>query len=309
VGCGSRDDRSEGWDSLDVLQVLNWLCFLSLSLLSVTIPTYAISVAFLGRESRRSVWDREMRQKALKKKLEAMSKQSEVGMEALRNEIGECQRDIDKLKARSDQLSVKGAFIYPFVGFALAFALSVYGASVYQPAQGFESPLLGLASILALSYGGYRLYGSLCAANEAALGPETLAVVRVTFLSGSTADSFSHSKQGEVLAAVFNDGRERAEDILVQLNFPPEFGLSALSVPSEDPEASSGFTFLQTGVSDYAGYTTWQTEIDRLEADLYAPLSLGNVTMPSRPGRYKVPAAVWERKLGLSQGFLTFDIT
>jgi len=294
---------------LDILQILNWLCFLSLSLLSVTIPTYAISVAFLGRESRRSVWDRERRQKDLKKKLEAMSKQSEVSVEALRNEIGECQRDIEKLKARSDQLSVKGAFIYPFASFALAFASSVFGVSVYQPTQSDGSLLLGLASALAVFYGGYRLYGSLCAANEAALGPETHAVLRVSFVSGSTADSFSHSQQGEILTVLFNHGREMAEDILVHLYFPPEFGLSALSVPSKDPLAVSGRTFVQAGLSDYIGYTTWSQRIDKLEADVYGPLSLGNVTMPSRPGRYNVPVVVWERRLGKSKSFLIFDVT
>jgi hypothetical protein len=290
---------------LDILQVLNWLGFLSLGLLSITVPTYAISVAFLGRETRRSVWDRERKQKDLKKKLQAMSKQSEVGIEALRKEIDECQKDIDKLNKRSEQLSVKGAFIYPFASFAVAFASSVLGISVYQPFPSSaysDSATACVVSALLVSYGGYRLYGSLCATNEAALSPETHAAMRVSFQSGSTAETFTHSQGGEVVIAIHNYGREMAEDAVVHLYFSPEFSIGEFA-------SSEMETFVQGELADYPGHKTLSLHIGKLHADMLERFSVAPVGMPSRPGRYVVPVRVWEKRLGRSESALTFDVT
>jgi hypothetical protein len=299
---------------LNIVEILNWFDFLSLSLLSVTIPTYAISVAFLGRESRRSVWDREKRQKDLKKKLEAMSKQSQVGIEALEEEIGECQKDIQKLNGRSKEFSLKGAFLYPFVSFAVAFASSLCGISIFEPPPSnlyFASIGAGLLSVLSLLYGSYRLYRSLCAINEAALSPETHAAIRVSFLSGSTAETFMHSQNDEVLIDIHNYGREMAEDTLVHLYLPPEFVVRKLSGPSRSPIAEIAYTFVQPKGErvDYAGYTTCEADIEEIHADMLCLLSLGKVRMPRAPGRYAVPVRVWEKRLGRTESALTFDVT
>jgi hypothetical protein len=297
---------------LNILQILNWLDLLSLSLLSITIPTYAISVAFLGRESRRSVWDREKKQKDLKKKLGAMSKQSQVGIEALEKEIDECQKDIQKLNGRWKELSVKRAFLYPFASFAVAFASSLCGISIFQPPPSnlyLESIGAGVVSVLSLLYGSYRLYRSLCATNEAALSPETHAAIRASFHSGSTAETFMHSQNGELLIDIHNYGREMAEDTLVHLYLPPEFVVRRLSGPSRNPIAEIAHAFVQPERADYAGYTTCEADIKEIHADMFELLSLGKVRMPRAPGRYDVPVRIWEKRLGRTQSALTFDVT
>lgn len=289
--------------------MLNWLCLLSISLLSITIPTYAISVAFLGRETRRSLWDRERRDEDLRKKLDALAMSYEFSMAALNREIEEGMNDIVRLTKRSEQLSVKAAFVYPFVSFCVAFALGVFGVAVNQLAIGGEylAVATGVVSTLLILYGSYRLYCSLRATNEAALAPEAHVGLRVSFLSGSTVWTFPHSKQREVLITIHNYGREMAESVLVLLHFPSGFELSDLSGPSTYLEAASGRTFSQPVLSRFVGLT-WGAEIKELHADIFKNFSLGNVSMPTRPGKYDVPVEVWEKRLGRSESVLTFYV-
>ena len=53
----------------DASMIFDWLGILAIGLMSVTIPTYAISVAFMGRERKRAIFARERRAEELGKKI------------------------------------------------------------------------------------------------------------------------------------------------------------------------------------------------------------------------------------------------
>src|SRR2546426_7809916 len=73
----------------DASLLFDWLALLSIGLMSVTIPTYAISVTFLGRERKRAISERERRVAELEKKVRESTTHAltDPGVVALESEI------------------------------------------------------------------------------------------------------------------------------------------------------------------------------------------------------------------------------
>src|SRR2546426_9603902 len=92
----------------DASLLSDWLALLSIALMSVTIPTYAISVSFLGRERKRAISQREHRVGELQKKVKEFTKgvPTDPGVVALQSEIDNYNKEIEKIKGRVDSLSV-----------------------------------------------------------------------------------------------------------------------------------------------------------------------------------------------------------
>src|SRR2546427_7282481 len=113
----------------DLTQVLNWVGLLDIGFISGTIPAYAISVAFYGRESKRTTIRLEEIQKELTKKLEAQVKNVSkgAGLESLKKEIKDFQNRMTMTKKRGGYLSVKEAFLLPIFVFLLSLSLVVLG--------------------------------------------------------------------------------------------------------------------------------------------------------------------------------------
>src|SRR2546426_11291818 len=86
----------------DVSLLFDWLALLAIGLMSVTIPTYAISVSFLGRERKRAISERERRVRELQKKVKEFtaSAPTDPGVAALQSEIDNYKEEIKKIKGR-----------------------------------------------------------------------------------------------------------------------------------------------------------------------------------------------------------------
>jgi len=73
----------------DTSLFFDWLVVLSIGLMSITVPTYAISVSIMGRERKRAILDRERRVEELEKKVHDLSTRlgTDPGVVALQGEI------------------------------------------------------------------------------------------------------------------------------------------------------------------------------------------------------------------------------
>jgi len=106
---------------------------------------------------------------------------------------------------------------------------------------------------------------------------------------------------------VHNFGKELGENIVAQIYFPSEFGVSPTSVT---PAAYPTIIFAQsaTPTTTFPNRLTAAVTVDDLHEDMVVRIAV-NLTMPKSRGTYKVPADVWERRLGLSRQELTFEIS
>lgn len=300
----------------DASLLFDWIAFLDIGLISVTIPTYAISVTFFGRERKRAISERERRVEELEKKMKELSAglRDETGVAALEKEIEKYKRDIKRIRGKVVSLSVWTAFFAPFIAFSasLGFAaigfLYLTGTISPQFLSSTEYSSYFVASSLVMLVSGVAvLSGTLIAINRAAMNPETLSALRFSFESSSTAEKFSINQEEVVTFILRNLGKEMGENISAQIYFPPEFGVSPAPIlppnvlpPTIHPQPTGP-------TMTYPGRLTATTDIDSLHEDV-ASLMAVRLKMPSSKGTYKVPVQVWERRLGESKQELTFEI-
>ncbi len=298
--------------------LFEWLALLAIGLMSVTVPTYAISVSFMARERRRAISEREGRVKELKKKVQELGNRVEgdPGVVALQSEIDSYNKDIKKIKGRVDSLSVNYACFIPLFCFGFSIALAAWGFFVFI---GTVGPLLALTvwqssivfagwAIVWLMLGILFLSNTLIHVNRAATNPDTLSALRLSFATGSTAEKFATGQQLDVLFILQNLGKEMGEKITASIFFSDDF---RVTVPAHTTQGFIPATLYRQPAATpitYPNRMTASVLMEDLHEDM-ASLFGVNLTMPGSVGTYKVPAKVWERRLGMSLQELTFEIT
>ncbi len=283
----------------DISFAFDWLAFLSIGLMSITVPTYTLSLGFLGRERRRTAALIENRQRDLKKKLGQISqtKTSQLGVESLKQEIKAYESDIRRYRSRLGALSITSAFVLPFFFFGVALVMAGY-ANYFWPADQVLSRNYGFVSAYALFVGLVFLGRTLYAVQAATRRPETLAAFRVSFSSGLTAERFVIGEQRDVEIVLYNYGKEMAEHVLMMAFFPTTFQVLG---------TAGGSLVKQTTLADHAGYVAASRTIEAIHEDILTPISV-TLKMPNVSGTYEVPVKIWEGRLGKSEHKLTFEV-
>lgn len=281
----------------EILQILLLLAYLAIGLVSITVPTYAISVSYLARETLKTLEDMRKRREDLSEKLDGLRKRlkEEPGVEGIKEEIKKFEEEEAGLKDRLGCLSAKGAVGYPLVGFTLGLVCAAYGIYIFPE----NASLLILASIVCIAYGLYRLAKSLLAVEKAALRPEEelLPRFRVAFASGSLIERFNAGEQREVEFAITNY-EEIAEDVDVMFFFPPEFELM---------KKAEYRVFKQLPLSRYQGYNTAEWTLPLIHIDVSMTVIV-SVKAPAKAGRYQIPVCIRARKIGKTDYQLSIEV-
>jgi hypothetical protein len=293
--------------NLDI--VLNLLAFLSIGLLSVIVPTYAVSVSFLGRESKRVLSQLERRRKDLAEKLDQLKEpvRQGPGVEALKKEVKDYEDSTKNLESRVRSLSATQAFFYPFFVLLAALMCSSY-ASYVLPTDADSALLYGRVSAGAVLLGIILMSRTILAVNQAAISPPTLAAFRVSFFSGLKLETFQRSTPASCNVVVHNLGKEMAEELVVHLYFPKGFVLIPQTLVSNEFRFNVGTPQIGPHV-DYPGYSTVSFESKNLHEDQLALIPTFELTSPSQPGKYVIPVRLWEKRLGKNPDELTVEIT
>src|SRR2546425_7533306 len=281
----------------DASMIFDWLGILAIGLMSVTIPTYAISVSFLGRERKRAISERERRVRELQKKVKEFtaSAPTDPGVAALQSEIDNYKEEIKKIKGRVDSLSVYYACFVPLLCFTVALFVTAYGFLLYL---GDVQALPGLPGWLSWIYFGslgalFLLLGllfvsnTLIKVNHAATNPETLSSFRVSFDTGSTAERFNVGQPYDVAMIVHNWGNEMAENAHAQFYFPSEFQIVGIA-PHRAASATEVSQQPSNPLFNYPGYHVAKIFSHELHEDMLMVLSL-HLVMPNATGKYVVP--------------------
>jgi hypothetical protein len=317
----------------DPVRIFDWLAFLSVGLMSVTIPTYSLSVSFLSREARRAKLELERRRKDLDERRKELSVVSEPGVTALKEELAKYDEDIERIQQRLDALNVQTAFVLPFVSFAAGLVMTVYGFLTYAGyaptsilGQLGDTEVFSFFAAFFLAVGILLLGRTLYRVNEAALNPETLSSFRVSFETGSTAERFTASEERAVNIIIHNIGKEMAENVLVQAYFPKDFTLlqqvgevgegmqdelgQELKEEIQIELRAATFSYgnqPNNPLMNFPGHPTVTLSIPQLHEDNLLILPV-NMRMPPEQGNRQVHVWVWERRLGKSTYDLSFEI-
>jgi hypothetical protein len=279
-------------------EILLLLAYLAIGLMSITVPTYAISVSYLARETSKTLEEMRERREELSENLDELRRKlkKEPGVEEIKKEIQRFEEEETELKGRLECLSVKGAVSYPFVGFVLGLLCAASGIYFFPE----STSLLILPTILFVSYGLYRLAKSLLAIEQAALRPEEklLPTFRVSFASKSSIERFKAKEQKIIGFRISNYGKDVAEDVNVMVFFPPEF--KVLKKP--------GYTIVPQGPAyRHAYHNAAKFRKKILYVELAAPFTVKAI-MPDEPGIYPLPVCVRARVIGKSDHELTIEV-
>ena len=282
----------------EILQILLLLAYVAIGLMSITVPTYAISVSYLARETLKTLEDMRKRRRDLSEKLDELRKklEEEPGVEGIKEEIEKFEEEEAELEDRLECLSAKGAVGYPFGAFALGLVCAAYGIYIFP--ENTSLPIL--ASIISIAYGLYRLSKSLYAVEQAALRPEEklLPTFRVDFESGATVEKYKLGEEKKVGFHVHNYGKEMAEDLDIMIFFPPVFELLKMR----------GYGIAKQGPKTrYPNYNAAEFDFKLIHVAFEMPLTV-HVKMPQKPDIYKIPVAIRARKIGISDHQLTIEI-
>ena len=302
--------------------------------MSTTVGIYAISVSFLGRAANKVRQDRDRKLKELSNALEEKSKSLKSGapLDALEADIKKYKDQQSQLEVKLSTLSVRGAAILPLTFFSIALLFDSIALLLYI---GLIPYSLGLAAADVYAYasgvvvilGAAFLVRTLYAIDKAATGPQSLIEFRISFENGSNTERFPHSQQQSPIIVIHQWGGEMAENVSVQMYFPDDFQLQPYSAqpptPQPQPQLQAGqalampqFTPYLLGkqaavaykMMNYPGRTTVYFGTAELNEDQVLFLQLGLVT-PSKPGTYKIPVFIWEKKIGKSVHELIFEIS
>jgi len=122
-------------------EVLRLIAELSMLFMSITIPTFAIAVSYLGRETARSMKFLKSKRNEVERKLDEKMKSlgpRKTRLEEIEKDIEEMKKDIEKyrleeqqFKDRINALSAKGTVLYPSFFFGLALLISAFGIYHY----------------------------------------------------------------------------------------------------------------------------------------------------------------------------------
>jgi hypothetical protein len=281
---------------MEEVQILLLLAYLAIGLMSITIPTYAISVSYLARETLRTIKDME-RRRDLNQKLDELRKRlkQESDVNELKQEISRYEEEEKQLKERLECLSAKGAVGYPFGSFASSLFFAALG--VYDFPNRVD--LYILASVLLIVYGLHRFGKSVLAIEQAALAPG-LPTFKVGFLSGTSTERYKVGEEKDITFYIINYRRDLAEDLSIMVFFRPEFDLVKKGIYYTISK--------QYSTSLYPNHNAACFEGKLMHMNLRYTYTV-SVKMPQNPDTYRIPVHILERRTGLSEHQLTIEIT
>lgn len=278
----------------ELVQVFTILAFLAIGLISITVPTYAISVSHLARETAKTSEIIKKRQEEFKSKLNKLKESPETG--ELKKEIMGYETRIADLKTNLNYLSAKGAVGYPVSFFLLALVPSILGI-YYHTSQNVGWYLVFAISFIIL--GLLSLGRTLRGVERAALrlpSPK----FEVEFKSGTTVEKFKAGEQKEMVFGLTNIGEDLAENVRLVILFPPDFEVikkeGILVKKSSDPH--------------YQGYGAVFDYLPPPACIFVDDTIIFNISlkMPKRAGTYVIPVEVAARNMIKSEHKLTIEI-
>lgn len=283
----------------DFLQIFNLLAFLAIGLISITVPTYAISVSYLARETITAQEIMKRRREELQKKLEEYKSRLAASPDTkeLKDGIKNYERQIKEIKTNLFDLYARSAVWRPIFFFLVALIFSAIGS--YDSTSSDAGAILYMA-VVSISFGLVSLGRSLRGIERAALR-ETVPKFEVKFGSGVTSEKFKVREQKLLSFSIKNIGEELAENVRLMIFFPPNFlikkgyydNIVTQGDEADYPKYKAVFFFLTPPYYIYADDVFYFHVLLR---------------MPEQTGKYEIPIEISARNMKKSDHRLTIEV-
>jgi hypothetical protein len=281
----------------EFVQAFILLAYLTIGLISITVPIYAISVSFLARETAKTSEIIKRRQEELQEKLEGFKLKLKESPETedLKKEIKNYDERIEEIETNLSYLSARGAVGYPISFFLAALIFAILGIYSNPASENGVMVLTGLFIFFGLVCLGRALVG----VERAALripSPE----FHVEFESGATVEKLVVGEQKEILLTIGNIGEDLAETLRVIVFFPPDFDVI---------ERENYNIFKQTGHAIYLNYNAVYYYYP-LPCIYAGDLSVIRISLiaPRRTGKYEIPVHIDARNMRKSEHRLVIEV-
>ena len=118
------------------LEFLKIIAELSIFLMSITVPTYAIAISHITRTAPNAFNKIKEKREKLEKELKKDIVREKIEVQKIENKIKRFRKDEKKIKTGLKRFSWKGVILYPSVFFGLALTVAAHGIYFY-PAGDF----------------------------------------------------------------------------------------------------------------------------------------------------------------------------
>lgn len=276
------------------------LIYLDISLVAVTIANYALSASFLGRETRLS------RQRMERKEGQLIAELSKLKEKP---QIAEIDRKIKETKAEKRRLSIRifllswlGAVILPLAFLSFSLVLAIIG---FNSESLVDNPQFLQQQSLIYSIGttatSFLILLLVIRTIDSAARNIPLPQFRAFFAGGSKKEKVKSKEKKPITFCIMNEGEDIGEDVLLLMNFPPEFSVS-VNLPEDY------YVFKQGSETDHPGYNAGISNIAKFHARTTEHTDV-LLTMPEDEGVYEIPIDIYERKIGRQKEILAIEVT
>lgn len=275
------------------LQILQMLGYLAIGLISVTVPLYALCVAYLHREKQEAEMERKSRIETLKGQITMLTdklsgeKADSRRFKEIEKRMKEHKAELKGLKQKVGLLTAKGAVRNPLV--LLILALSSSAAGIFFLYSGLEqyvvfASLCGFGSAVCSGWALYSLYATVSTVEHAALRKVRSVPFRVAFKSTSV-ETREIKCARKVLVSIGARAEENLGNVSIHVFFPPEIKIrksSAGTVSTTQPKGST-----------YPDYVMVARKYPFFVAQTYH--AIGLELEVEKPGQYKIPVEVYAK--------------
>ena len=262
-----------------LLQLLLLLAYLAIGLMSITVPTYAISVCYLPQEEWESEKERKKRIKELRAKIFELTvklkgNQDDKMVAQLREQVERYEGELKGTKLGVRYLTAKGAVLRPLVTLVLALLSAGSGIHFYHEGYFNVAIVLGIFSGLFSAGSVFNLYKTIAAVEYAALRPARTIEFEIAIRDGETRERIEQIKFGEQVELWVSVVTEEAdvENFVMFGRFPLEW-----EIVKRDPE---------TIISTYRDYTIVMEQMPFLPKNIGAGFAI--YVTPKKIGRYYI---------------------
>lgn len=269
-------------------------------LISVSIANYAVSVSYLGRETRLGRGRMEKRKQRLNETIKELQAKG-MPIEELKKETKEAEDDIHALGNRLFFLSWSGAVILPSICFLVSLANGVIGmnSDIFLANSQTQNGLMS-ASISFLGLGFFFLMAVIGVVDSAA---RKIPIPEFVVMFGNKTKIMECKRNEKTKLPIFirNKGEDKAEDLEIYVHFPPTFTVEP-DLPYEVIRQSR-----VTGV-DFPDYTSAAFLRSSLHIETVWHSSIA-IVAPNETQTYEIPVYIYETKTGLTKDKLTIQVT
>ena len=284
-----------------VFQSLILLATFDIALVTITIANFAVSVSFLGRETRLSRKRMERRRQIFSETLKKLQMQT-LKIENIKKEIKEVEKDIDVLSTRIFLLSWSGAVILPasfFIGSLIVAVLGINIDILFPPPNQY----VGVTGFIAISLGfivaGFLMLLIVISAIDSAARRIPTPEFEVYFPDLTKTAKIKCKTSATIRICINNKGEDMGENERVFVNFPPAFKIF---------ESLGAYRIFEQGEdTDHPHFTAVIFTIDFHHIDNVFNTSI-QLMPPDEKKPFQIPVDIYEKKSEKTKLELTIEV-